>query len=81
MPQIINIVEPTLTSEAGHCFSFVSSLCQADKKTRFILWGNHFSSLTLPAKNVELKKYFFEKSVKFKAFFYIKNYWVLRKKY
>jgi glycosyltransferase involved in cell wall biosynthesis len=73
MPQIINIVEPTLTSEAGHCFSFVNSLCQADKKTRFILWSNHFSSLTLPAKNVELKKYFFRKIRKVQSFFLYKK--------
>ncbi|WP_262964054.1 glycosyltransferase [Methylobacter psychrophilus] len=73
MSQIINIVEPTLTSEAGHCFSFVSSLCQADQKTRFILWGNHLSSLTLPAKNVELKKYFFRKIRKIQSFFLYKK--------
>lgn len=73
MSQIINIVEPTLTSEAGHCFSFVSSLCQADKTTRFILWGNYLSALTLPAKNVELKKHFFRKIRKIQSFFLYKK--------
>lgn len=73
MSQIINIVEPTLTSEAGHCFSFVSSLCQADRKTRFILWGNYFSLLTLPVKNTELKKYFFRKIRKIQSFFLYKK--------
>jgi hypothetical protein len=30
---VLNIVEPTLESEAGHCHSFVASFCGAGKKT------------------------------------------------
>lgn len=73
MSQIINIVEPTLTSQAGHCFSFVSSLCQANKKIHFLLWVNHFSSLTFPTNNVEVKKYFFRKIRKIQCFFLYKK--------
>jgi hypothetical protein len=73
MSQFINIVEPTLSSEAGHCFSFVSSLCQANEKARFLLWVNHLSSVTFPTNNVELKKYFFRKIRKIQCFFLYKK--------
>lgn len=73
MPQIINIVEPTLTNEAGHCFSFVNSLCQANKKARFLLWVDHHSSLAFPTNNVEIKKYFYRKIRKIQCFFLYKK--------
>jgi glycosyltransferase involved in cell wall biosynthesis len=80
MSQIINIVEPTLTSEAGHCFSFVSSLCQTDKKAFFILWVDHHLSLTFPTDNIEVKKYFFRKLRKIQCIFLYKKLLVTQDK-
>jgi glycosyltransferase involved in cell wall biosynthesis len=73
MSQIIHIVEPTLTSEAGHCFSFVTSLCQANKKARFLLWADHCSSLTFSTNDVEIKKYFFRRIRKIQCLFLYKK--------
>jgi hypothetical protein len=41
----IHIVEPTLTDETGHCYSFVSSLCQAERGGQFSLWVARNASL------------------------------------
>jgi hypothetical protein len=73
MPQTIHIVEPTLTSEAGHCFSFVNSLCHANNKARFLLWADHRSLLTFSTNNVEIKKYFFRKIRKIQCLFLYKK--------
>ena len=38
MPEELNIIEPTLNSESGHCYSFVTSLCMAAQGHPLRLW-------------------------------------------
>lgn len=73
MPKTINIVEPTLTNESGHCFSFINSLCLNIKEVNIILWGNRNSSLIFPQKNIVQKKIFFRKIRKIQCFFLYKK--------
>lgn len=62
MSPIINVIEPTLTSQAGHCFSFISSLCKAsDKRSMLRLWVGRHAELVFTAKNVQTRNYFFRK--------------------
>ena len=61
MPDIINIVEPTLMSETGHCFSFLTSLCHASKNTPLRLWINRNASVSFTGKNIEVRRYFFRR--------------------
>lgn len=62
MRQSINIVEPTLTTEAGHCYSFVSALTLASTGDRLLrLWVNRNAELTFDATHVEMRKYFFRR--------------------
>ena len=73
MSNNIHIVEPTLTNEAGHCLSFVSTLADASPKTRILLWVNHSARLSFVSKNIELKKYFFRKIRKIQCYFLYKK--------
>ena len=69
MSELIHIVEPTLTNEAGHCLSFVTTLALARPNTRIALWANRSAALTFPSKNVALKPYFFRKIRKIQCYF------------
>ena len=69
MSELIHIVEPTLTNEAGHCLSFVTTLALARPNTRIALWANRSAALTFPSKNVALKPYFFRKIRKIQCIF------------
>ncbi len=73
MTNIIHIVEPTLTNEAGHCLSFVTALAEANPNARIVLWANRSAALTFTAANVELKKYFFRKIRKIQCYFLYKK--------
>lgn len=59
MPEIINIVEPTLTTEAGHCYSFISSLVNASDESSLIrLWVGRGAKLAFAETNIRVTKYF-----------------------
>ncbi|MBU1425719.1 MAG: glycosyltransferase [Gammaproteobacteria bacterium] len=59
MPEIINIVEPTLTNEAGHCYSFISSFCKACDENRTIrLWVDRHAEVSFAGRNIHIRKYF-----------------------
>ncbi|MFA7061411.1 MAG: hypothetical protein WC156_11410 [Pedobacter sp.] len=60
MAENLNIIEPTLTSEAGHCYSFISSLAHAANSTQLTLWCDRSADITLAA-NVQTKRYFLRK--------------------
>jgi glycosyltransferase involved in cell wall biosynthesis len=61
IPETINIIEPTLMTETGHCFSFLTSLCSASKKAALRLWINRNASVAFAGENIEVKRYFFRK--------------------
>jgi hypothetical protein len=69
MPDIIHIVEPTLSNEAGHCLSLVNAIAQASPDVRIILWANRSASVTFTSDNVTLKKYFFRRIRKIQCLF------------
>lgn len=57
--EVINLVEPTLTSEAGHCYSFVSALCAAaDEQHAFRLWINRDAEVGLLDSRIEVRRHF-----------------------
>ena len=74
MATAINIVEPTLVNEAGHCYSFVAALCKANKgATPLRLWIGHDAELEFPDSDVQVEKYFFRRLRQFQSFFLYKK--------
>ena len=66
----INVVEPTLSTAAGHCFSFVSALLDASTSDHtFRLWINRYAQISFESKNVRLSKYFFRRLRRIQAYF------------
>jgi glycosyltransferase involved in cell wall biosynthesis len=76
MTENINIIEPTLSGEAGHCQSFVASLCRAgaDGKFRFTVWGGKSASLpAVPGAEVTVKRHFHRKIRKVQELFLLRR--------
>lgn len=74
MPETINIVEPTLMTEAGHCYSFISAFCKAGDETRTLcLWISRHAELTLTGKNTQVRKYFFRRIRRLQSYFLYKR--------
>jgi glycosyltransferase involved in cell wall biosynthesis len=70
MPTIINVVEPTLMNEAGHCYSFVSALCRIGDPAQAIrLWAGRRAELAFGGGNVTVKKYFFRRIRRWQSYF------------
>ena len=60
MLETINVVEPTLETEAGHCYSFVSAFCKAGKESQVLrLWVSRRAKLAFPGENIQIGRYFF----------------------
>ncbi|HJV35499.1 hypothetical protein, partial [Geomonas sp.] len=72
----VNIIEPTLSGEAGHCQSFVASLCGSagEKEVRFTLWGGKSASLPpVPGAEISVERHFFRKIRRFQEFFLLRR--------
>lgn len=70
----INIVEPTLTSDAGHCSSFINSLLRANSgHTAFRLWVNRQAEMNFNSGHVEMRRYFYRRLRR------LQNYFLYRK--
>jgi hypothetical protein len=67
-PETINIIEPTLVTETGHCYSFLSSLCKVSKERPLCLWVNRNAGVTFAGKNVQVKRYFYSKIRRFQCY-------------
>ena len=66
----INIVEPTLFTEAGHCYSFVSALFSASNGgSTYRLWINRKAELSFKVGHVRLRKYFYRRLRRIQAYF------------
>lgn len=62
MLQTINVIEPTLTSEAGHCYNFINAFCKASDESRTLcLWINRQAEISFAEKNIQIKKHFFRR--------------------
>jgi len=59
--ETINIIEPTLMTETGHCFSFLTSICRAAKKSPLRLWINRNASVAFTGENIEVRRYFYRR--------------------
>lgn len=68
----LNVIEPTLTGQAGHCFSFIDSLCSAAGSPPLTLWCGRNASISLPA-HVSIKRFFYRKIRRIQAL------WLYRK--
>ncbi|MBY0575299.1 MAG: hypothetical protein K2P67_01720 [Gallionellaceae bacterium] len=73
MTDAIHIIEPTLATETGHCYSFVNSLCRASDSVRFCLWVNRHASISFAGANVQIKPYFFRKTRRLQGYFLYKK--------
>jgi hypothetical protein len=76
----INIIEPTLMTETGHCFSFLASLCQASKNTPLRLWINRNASVAFSGENIEIRRYFFRRIRRLQCYQLYKKLLVTREK-
>jgi len=61
MPDTIHIIEPTLMTETGHCYSFLTSLCKVSKVVPLCLWVNRKADVAFTGINTQVKKHFYSK--------------------
>jgi hypothetical protein len=66
---IINIVEPTLKSEIGHCYSFIDSVCKAGIGAQWRVWANRSVTVWFDLDNVRIEPYFYRKIRRLQCFF------------
>ncbi len=73
MSDIIHIIEPTLMTETGHCYSFLTSLCKVSKKMPLCLWINRNADVEFTGEGVRVKRYFHRKIRRLQC------YWLYKK--
>ena len=69
MPDNINVVEPTLINQTGHCYSFVDSFCRSSGTTPLTVWANRNADITFAVTNVEAKRHFSSKLRRLQSYF------------
>lgn len=68
--EMLNVVEPTLTSDTGHCASFINSLLNANTgDITFRLWVNRYAAVTFASGHVELRKFFYRRLRRLQSYF------------
>jgi len=65
---LVHVIEPTLTDETGHCYSFITSLCTAAPDMRFRLWIARPSDVSFPSANLTVERWFHRKIRRVQAF-------------
>lgn len=68
IPEAINIIEPTLMTETGHCYSFLNSLCKVSKDMPLSLWINRNARVAFTGENIQVKRYFYSKIRRFQCY-------------
>jgi glycosyltransferase involved in cell wall biosynthesis len=67
---MLNIVEPTLMSAAGHCSSFINALLKASTgDIPFRLWVNRQAEVTFNVDHVEMRRYFYRRLRRVQSYF------------
>jgi glycosyltransferase involved in cell wall biosynthesis len=67
---LINIVEPTLMSDAGHCNSFINALFMASTGAiPFRLWVNRKAEVAFNYGYVEMRRYFYRRVRRLQSYF------------
>jgi glycosyltransferase involved in cell wall biosynthesis len=70
MSETINVIEPTLVTEAGHCYSFIRSFCQGSHGSgEIILWAGRHADLNFADTNIRIAKYFFRRIRRLQSYF------------
>jgi hypothetical protein len=69
---MLNIVEPTLNSYAGHCYSLVEAIAQAVPAGPLRIWAGTQSEKFWKVKD-QIRPYFFQPLRKFQSFFLYKR--------
>lgn len=70
MASPIHVVEPTLQDHAGHCHSFIESVCRAGREHEFQVWGGRRAgTLFSELPNVTLHRHFQRRIRKLQALF------------
>ena len=64
----IQIVEPTLMTETGHCYSFLTSLCKVSKDMPLSLWINRNARVEFSGENILVKRYFYSKIRRYQCY-------------
>ncbi|QEM67230.1 glycosyltransferase family 4 protein [Geobacter sp. FeAm09] len=72
MAERLHIIEPTLTGEAGHCFSFISSLINAAGDEPLTVWCGRSAQVAFP-ETVRVNRFFMRKIRRLQAL------WLYRK--
>jgi glycosyltransferase involved in cell wall biosynthesis len=65
---ILHIIEPTLTGWAGHCHSFLSSVCSAVKDSPMKLWIGRSAIFNVRSDHTQIKPYFIRPIRRIQAF-------------
>lgn len=69
----INVIEPTLTTAAGHCYSFIHALIRASAgEPALRIWANRKVEVAFDAPHVEVCRYFHRRLRR------IQGYWLYR---
>ncbi|HZE91526.1 MAG TPA: hypothetical protein VE029_07445 [Rhizobacter sp.] len=72
MTERLHIVEPSLQDSAGHCHSFVGSVCQAAGQHAVTVWCGHQAAISLPP-TVQIQRIFWRRLRRLQAL------WLYRK--
>lgn len=73
MGKIINIVEPSLETEAGHCFALINRLLKAaNNQLTFKIWAGRNTNLLFQGRQKPIR-YFYRKIRKIQSYFLFKN--------
>jgi hypothetical protein len=67
MTEMLNIIEPTLESEVGHCYSFVASLCHASGGHPVTVWCGRRAKIVMPVA-VDIRRMFYRRIRRVQAF-------------
>lgn len=68
--EMLNIVEPTLASDAGHCSSFIHALVNASTgEVPLRLWVNHRAKVTFNSAHVVIRRHFYRKLRRLQSYF------------
>jgi glycosyltransferase involved in cell wall biosynthesis len=65
---ILHVIEPTLTGQAGHCNSFLASVCEAAGNAPMQLWLGRSADFHASGAQVRIKPYFTRSLRRFQAY-------------
>jgi hypothetical protein len=67
--ELINVIEPTLKDETGHCYSFIQSISLAAPTQQFRLWTAREFKGSFASANLKVERWFSRRIRRLQAFF------------